>query len=47
MCSDLVRLEKVSKSYNGVPLLEDVDFRVEEGEKIGLIGRNGTRHHTA
>ena len=38
----LVRLEKVSKSYNGVPLLEDVDFRVEEGEKIGLIGRNGT-----
>ena len=35
----LVRLEKVSKSYNGVPLLEDVDFRVEEGEKIGLIGR--------
>lgn len=38
----LVRLEKVSKSYDGVPLLEDVDFRVEEGEKIGLIGRNGT-----
>lgn len=38
----LVRLEKVSKSYDGVPLLDDVDFRVEEGEKIGLIGRNGT-----
>ncbi|MFO7976161.1 MAG: ABC-F family ATP-binding cassette domain-containing protein [Candidatus Hydrogenedentota bacterium] len=37
----LVRLEKVSKSYDGIPLLEDVDFRVEEGEKIGLIGRNG------
>ena len=30
----LVRLEKVSKSYDGVPLLEDVDFRIEEGEKI-------------
>lgn len=38
----LVRLEKVSKSYDGVPLLEGVDFRVEEGEKVGLIGRNGT-----
>src|SRR5690554_879754 len=38
----LVRLEKVSKSYDGVPLLEGVDFRVEEGEKAGLIGRNGT-----
>ena len=38
----LVRLEKVSKSYDGIPVLDDIDFRVEEGEKIGLIGRNGT-----
>ncbi|HOF40827.1 MAG TPA: ABC-F family ATP-binding cassette domain-containing protein [Candidatus Hydrogenedentes bacterium] len=38
----LVRLQKVSKSYDGIPVLDDVDFRIEDGEKIGLIGRNGT-----
>lgn len=38
----LVRLENVTKSYDGVPVLDGVDFRVEEGEKLGLIGRNGT-----
>ena len=38
----LVRLENVSKSLGGNAVLEAVSFRVEEGEKIGLIGRNGT-----
>jgi len=38
----LVRFENVSKSFAGKPVLEGVDFRVEVGEKIGLIGRNGT-----
>ncbi|MDQ1257411.1 MAG: ATP-binding cassette, subfamily er 3, partial [Candidatus Hydrogenedentes bacterium] len=37
-----VRFDKVSKSFAGQPVLEAVDFRVEEGEKVGLIGRNGT-----
>lgn len=38
----LVRLENVSKYLGGKPILENVAFRVEEGEKVGLIGRNGT-----
>jgi len=38
----LVRLENVSKSLGGNPVLDAVSFRVEAGEKIGLIGRNGT-----
>ncbi len=42
----LVRLEKISKSFGSKPILADIDFRVEEGEKVGLIGRNGTGKST-
>lgn len=42
----LVRLENVSKSFSGTMVLEGVDFRVEEGEHIGLIGRNGSGKST-
>ena len=42
----IVRLEKVSKSFSGQPVLEDVDLRIEVGERIGLIGRNGTGKST-
>jgi ATP-binding cassette, subfamily F, member 3 len=42
----LVRFEQIHKSFAGEPLLEGVDFRVEAGEHIGLIGRNGTGKST-
>ncbi len=42
----LIRLENVSKSFAGDPVLEDINFRVEDDEKIGLIGRNGTGKST-
>jgi len=38
----IVRLENVTKRFGGKPILEGIGFRVEEGEKTGLIGRNGT-----
>lgn len=38
----LVRLTELSKGFGSVALLRQADFRVEAGEKIGLIGRNGT-----
>ncbi|HPO15504.1 MAG TPA: ABC-F family ATP-binding cassette domain-containing protein [Candidatus Hydrogenedentes bacterium] len=42
----LVRFENVSKAFASAPILENIDFRVEEGEHIGLIGRNGTGKST-
>ena len=38
----LVRFQSITKNLGGIPVLDGVDFRVEEGEKVGLIGRNGT-----
>ena len=38
----LVRLENIKKGFSGESLLENVSFRIEEGERIALIGRNGT-----
>ncbi|MBI5095864.1 MAG: ABC-F family ATP-binding cassette domain-containing protein [Candidatus Hydrogenedentes bacterium] len=42
----VIRLDNVSKSFGGKPILKGVSVRVEEGEKIGLIGRNGTGKST-
>ena len=38
----LVRLDNISKGFTSGPLLTNVNFRIEEGERIALIGRNGT-----
>lgn len=42
----LIRIEKVSKSFAGDLVLDEIDFRVEDDEKIGLIGRNGSGKST-
>ena len=38
---NLVNLEKVSKSYGVRILLDEVNLGVGEGERIGVVGRNG------
>src|SRR5690242_4572563 len=38
---NLVNLEKVSKSYGIRVLLDEVSLGVGEGERIGVVGRNG------
>jgi len=38
----LIELIDVSKDYDGDPIFAGVDFAIEGGEKIGLIGRNGS-----
>ena len=37
----LLRLDNVSLAYGHVPLLAGVDFQVEAGERVCLVGRNG------
>lgn len=37
----LLSLEKISLAYGLKPLLDEVTFNIEEGEKIALVGRNG------
>src|SRR5690242_11877951 len=37
----LLRLEDVSLAYGHVPLLNHVDFQIDRGERVCLVGRNG------
>src|SRR5690606_23560890 len=37
----VVRIEDVSKSYPGVPILKNASAVIEKGDKIALIGANG------
>ena len=42
----LVTLEQVSIAYGHLPLLEDATLRLELGERVCVIGRNGTGKST-
>src|SRR5215470_19723699 len=37
----LLRLRDVSLAFGGPRLLDHVDWQVEPGERVGLLGRNG------
>lgn len=42
----LLNADKITKSYTERPLLENISLSINEGEKIGLIGVNGTGKST-
>jgi ATP-binding cassette subfamily F protein uup len=42
----LVSLDHISIAFGHLPLLDDVSLQIEQGERIGLIGRNGTGKST-
>jgi ATP-binding cassette subfamily F protein uup len=44
--SPLVRLEDVSLGYGAQPLLDAVCLEIQEGERVCLVGRNGTGKST-
>lgn len=45
--SALLEFENVYASYDGAIILQDVSFSIEEGEFVGLVGRNGAGKSTA
>jgi multiple sugar transport system ATP-binding protein len=36
-----VELSKISKSYDGSPVLQDIDLRIDDGELVVLVGPSG------
>ena len=38
----MLTVNRISKSFNHVPLLKDITFSIGPGERAGLIGHNGT-----
>lgn len=38
----MLKITSLSKSYGGQMLFDDVSFSISPGERIGLVGRNGT-----
>lgn len=44
---DAIRTERLTKSFNGVPAVEDLSLNVAKGEVFGLIGPDGAGKTTA
>ena len=42
----LINLRNISLAFGGPPLLEDISLRISKGERICLLGRNGTGKST-
>ena len=38
----LLTVNNVKKEFNGEPIFENITFRLEWGQKLGLVGRNGS-----
>ncbi len=41
MARNIINIEGVSKAFDIRPLLSNVSLGVSDGERIGIVGRNG------
>ena len=41
MTESLLRVDNLSKNFDRLPVLKDVTFSIQQGEVIGLVGRQG------
>ena len=46
MSTPLLRVENLSKNFDRLPVLKDVSFSLEQGEVLGLVGRQGAGRST-
>ena len=40
--NSLLRVEHVTISYNGKPVVQDVSFELKQGEILGIVGESGS-----
>ncbi len=46
MAQEIIRTVRISKSFSGVPVLQDIDLSIYQGEILGIIGENGAGKST-
>lgn len=44
---EVIRVEQLSKSYHGKPVLENLSFSLQQGQYLGLLGANGAGKSTS
>ena len=41
MVRELVRLDEIHRTFGPLTILEGVNLRIDEGDRIGVVGHNG------
>ena len=39
---DFITLKNITKTFNGVDVLKDINLKIYEGETLGILGRSGS-----